>query len=60
MIPASLLRAGLHDLLRRFDDAHHLGAFRDRVRDGLLDVDVLARRDGVERDLSCASDRACR
>ena len=50
MIPAALLGAGLHDLLRRFDRLHHLGAFGDRVRDGLLDVDVLAGGDRVERD----------
>ena len=30
---------------------HHLRALLDRVRDRLLDVDVLARGDGVERHL---------
>ena len=49
VIPAALLRAGLDDLLRGFDDPDHLGAFGDRVRDRLLDVDVLAGGDGVER-----------
>ena len=50
VIPAALLRAGLHDLLRRFDGLDHLRAFGDGVRDRLLDVDVLAGGDGVERD----------
>ena len=49
MVPAALLGAGLHDLFRRFDDPDHLRAFGDAVGDRLLDVDVLARRDGVER-----------
>ena len=50
VIPASLLRPGLHDLLRRLDRLHHLGAFLDGVRDRLLDVDVLAGGDGLEGD----------
>ena len=49
MVPAALLGAGLHDLFRRFDHPDHLRAFGDAVGDRLLDVDVLARRDGVER-----------
>ena len=49
VLPAALLRARLNDLLGRLDDAHHLGAFFDRVRDRLLDIDVLARLNGVER-----------
>ena len=49
VVPAALLRAGLHDLLRRFDGLDHLRAFGDGVRDRLLDVDVLAGRHGVER-----------
>ena len=51
VLPAALLRAGLDDLLRRLDGLHHLGAFFDRVRDRLLDVDVLAGGDRVERHL---------
>ena len=42
--------AGLHDLLRRFDRLHELGAFGDRVRNGLLDVHVLSGGDRIERD----------
>ena len=49
MVPASLLRASLDDLLRGFDDPHHFHAFGERVGNRLLDVDVLAGSDRVER-----------
>ena len=49
VLPAPLLGAGLHDLLRRLDHLDHLRALGNRVRDRLLDVDVLSGRHGVER-----------
>ena len=49
VVPAPLLGAGLHHLLRGLDGRDHGRALVDGVRDGLLDVDVLAGGDGLER-----------
>ena len=46
-----LLGAGLDDLLRRLGELQEGVALLERVRDGLLQVDVLARRDCVGRHL---------
>ena len=53
VIPAALLRADLDDLLALPVGVEHRVQPRHRVRGRLLDVDVLAGGDGVDRLLAC-------
>src|SRR5207245_8037236 len=50
-VVAGALRADLQDLLRAPDAVAQLDGLLDGVRHRLLDIDVLARLQGVDRDL---------
>ena len=50
VVPASLLRSRLDNLLRGLDGFDHLLPFLDRVGDWFFDVDVLARGNRVQCD----------
>ena len=60
VIPAALLRAHLHDAIGLLVRIEHRVDARDRVRRGLLHVDVLAGRHRVNHDAARARSPACR